>query len=129
VVEPSDPAMPAVFFPSFMPMIEWTTPSWNNKSPNFHYWDKWKCDGVTYPAYKAMIEQGCVLDCGEYGVVGYAGQTSPRSGVVWMRQALERFARIGMNHNVYGYTGGFTWNIPQAKEETIHFWQERSGKK
>jgi len=26
-VEPGDPHMPAVFFPSFMPMIQWTTPS------------------------------------------------------------------------------------------------------
>jgi hypothetical protein len=125
VVEPGDPAMPAVFYPSFMPMIEWTTPSWNNDSPNFHYWDRWKCDGISLPAFQLIIQKGCRLDCGEYGVVGYAGETSKRSGSLWLQHSMQRFGRLGINHNVYGYNGGFTWNVPEFKQAVIEFWKKQ----
>jgi hypothetical protein len=124
VVEPGDQAMPAVFYPSFMPMIEWTTPSWNNRSPNFYYWDRWKCDAICLPVYRLIIERGYRLDCGEYGVVGYAGQTSPRSGTIWLDHALQRYRRMGINHNVYGYTGGFTWNTPEFRRKVLDNWQK-----
>ncbi len=125
VVEPGDPAMPAVFYPSFMPMIEWTTPSWNNNSPEFHYWDRWKCDGISLPAFQLIIQKGCRLDCGEYGVVGYAGETSKYSGSLWMQHSLQRFKRMGINHNMYGYHGGFTWNVPEFKRTVIEFWKNQ----
>ena len=34
-----NPSMPAVFYPSFMPGISWTSPSWRNDSSDWHYWD------------------------------------------------------------------------------------------
>ena len=35
-VERGDKAQPVVFYPSWMPMIEWKIPSWNNDSSNWH---------------------------------------------------------------------------------------------
>ncbi|MBN2293379.1 MAG: cellulase family glycosylhydrolase [Pirellulales bacterium] len=121
-VEPGNPSMPAVFYPSFMPGISWTSPSWRNDSSDWHYWDCWKCNSFSLPVYSLLIEKGVRLDCGEYGVVGYAGQTSPISSTIWLRHAVERFKRLGINHNAWGFHGGFTWNIPQAKEELHKFW-------
>ncbi len=123
-VDGGDPAMPAVFYPSFMPMIEWTSPSWRNGCPEWYYWDRWKCNSISLPIYRLLIEKGYRFDCGEYGIVGYAGQTSPLSSVILLRHMLERFKHLGINHTVWGIHGGFTWNIPQAREELLKFWAE-----
>lgn len=123
VVEPGDMSMPASYFPSWMPMISWTTPSWNNDSPYWYYWDRWKCDAISLPVYRLIITKGYRMDCGEYGVVGYAGATSPRGGVLWMRQAMERFRRLGVSHAVYGIPGGYTWLIPAFRETVLQRWK------
>ncbi|NLX06158.1 MAG: glycoside hydrolase family 5 protein [Phycisphaerae bacterium] len=122
-VEPGDPSMPAVFYPSFMPAIAWETPSWRSASPDWQYWDRWKCDQLSLPVMRLMIGKDLTFDCGEYGVVGYAGQTSPRSGVLWLGHTLERFARLGINHNAWGVSGGFTWNTPESRAELLRLWK------
>lgn len=123
-VEHGDPSLPAVFYPSFMPGISWTKPSWRNDGLNWHYWDCWKCNAMSVAVYSMLIEKGVRLDCGEYGVVDYAGQTSPLSDAIWLRHALERFKRLGINHTAWGVHGGFIWGTPQAKEELFKFWRE-----
>lgn len=130
VVEGGSPFMPRVFYPSFMPMIEWTSPSWRNDSESIHYWDRYKCDSISLPVYRLMIEKGPRMDCGEYGVVGYAGQASARSGVIWLRHALERFDRMRINHNVWSPSDatGYTWLVPEFREEVLRFWREHSRK-
>ncbi len=122
-VEHGDETMPATFYPSFMPGINWSSPSWRDDGL-WQYWDCWKCNSVSLPVYRILIEKGVRLDCGEYGVVGYLGQTSPISGAIWMRHAMDRFKRLGINHNAWGVGGGFTWNVPSAKEEMVRFWRE-----
>jgi hypothetical protein len=126
-VEQGSASYPKVLYPSFMPMMEWTVPSWRNDNSGWYYWDRWKCDQVSEPVLRLMIEKGYRMDCGEYGVVGYAGQVSKRSGVLWMRQILQRLKRIGINHNVWSPEGasGFTWLVPEFKEETIRFWKTK----
>jgi hypothetical protein len=123
-VEPGDESMPAVFYPSFMPGISWTSPSWRDDSPNWQYWDCWKCNSISLPVYSILIERGARLDCGEYGVVDHAGVTSPLSDTIWLRHTVDRFKRLGINHNVWGVHGGFTWGTPQAKDEVIKFWKQ-----
>jgi len=125
VVEPGDMAMPATFYPSFMPMISWVSPSWRNESLSFYYWDRWKCDSISLPVYRKLIEMNPRIDCGEYGVVGYTLYTSQRSARLWMRHALQRFRRLGVNHTVWGEEGGYTTSIPQAKDELEAFWKNR----
>jgi hypothetical protein len=123
-VDGGDEAMPGVFYPSFMPGISWTSPSWQNDSTLWFYWDRWKCNSISLPIYLRLIGGVYRLDCGEYGVVGYAGQTSPLSGTIWLRHALDRFKHLGINHDVWGIHGGFTWYSPQIKEVLFKFWTE-----
>ncbi len=123
-VDAGDEAMPGVFYPGFMPGISWTSPSWRNDCPIWLYWDRWKCNSISLPVYWRLIGGGYRLDCGEYGVVGYAGQTSPLSGTIWLRHALDRFKHLGINHDVWGIHGGFTWYSPQIKEVLFKFWTE-----
>jgi len=123
-IDGGDPAMPATFYPAFMPMVEWTSPSWRNECPAWFYWDRWKCNAISLPVYQILIRKGCRLDCGEYGVTGYAGPTGPISATIWLRHALDRFKHIGINHTVWGGEGGFTSNIPPVREELFKFWAE-----
>ena len=37
-------------------------------------------------------------------------------------EVMERFKHLGINHTVWGIHGGFTWGIPQAREELLQFW-------
>ncbi|WP_043584673.1 hypothetical protein, partial [Geminisphaera colitermitum] len=124
VVDPQ----PVVFYPSFMPMIEWKAPSWRNDSKHWHYWDRWKCDAVNYPVFKHLVENvpaNTRMDCGEYGVVGYAGK-APQSGSIWLTHALERFDRLGINHAVWGINGGYTWTVPAFKQTILDHWKRKS---
>jgi hypothetical protein len=123
-VEHGDASLPAVFYPSFMPGISWTKPSWRGDGPGWLYWDCWKCNAMSVAVYSILIEKGFRLDCGEYGVGGYAAQASPFSGVIWLRHALERFKRLGIHHDAYGFHGGFTCDIPQVKAELVKSWKE-----
>jgi len=119
-----DPAQPVVFYPSWMPIIQWSVPSWNNDNPEWYYWDRWKCDSISLPAFRWIITKGLRMDCGEYGVVGWA-QPASRSCATWMRHAMERFRRLGVSHEAWDYgVGGFTWNIPAAREEVLRFWRQ-----
>ncbi|MBN1553294.1 MAG: cellulase family glycosylhydrolase [Phycisphaerae bacterium] len=122
-VEPGDMSMPATFFPSWMPLISWTTPSWNNEG-RWYYWDRWKCDSICLPVYRLIITKGLRFDCGEYGLTGCAGDSSPRGGVLWMRQAMERYRRLGVSHAVYGVAGGYTWHIPAFRNEILRLWNQ-----
>jgi len=64
------------------------------------------------------------MDCGEYGVVGWA-QPASRSCATWLRHSMERFRRLGVSHEAWDYgVGGFTWNIPAAREEVLRFWRQ-----
>ncbi|MBN1553509.1 MAG: cellulase family glycosylhydrolase, partial [Phycisphaerae bacterium] len=124
-----DPAQPVVFYPSWMPMIEWRVPSWNNDNPEWYYWDRWKCDSISLPAFRWIITKGLRMDCGEYGVVGWA-QPVPRGSATWLRHSMERFHRLGVSHEVWDYgVGGFTWNLPAAREEVLRFWRKRGQEK
>lgn len=124
VVDPQ----PVVFYPSFMPMIEWKAPSWRNDNKHWHYWDRWKCDAVSYPVFHYLVKNGFAktrIDCGEYGVVGYAGKAS-ESGSIWLSHILERFDRLGINHAVWGVQGGYTWPVPAFKQTILDHWSQRS---
>jgi hypothetical protein len=123
-VDHNDPTMPAVYYPAFMPSISWTSPSWRNEKPDWSYWDCWKCNAIGLPVFTTLIEKGVRLDCGEYGVIDSVWSTSPISAAIWLRHALERFKRLGINHNVYGVHGGFTWGTPLSKEAVLTFWKE-----
>jgi hypothetical protein len=124
VVEPGDPSMPAVYYPAFMPGISWSSPSWRTDSPDWNYWDCWKCNAKSLSVYTILIEKGVRLDCGEYGVVDYVGDTSPMSAAIWLRHSMERFKRLGISHDVYGFHGGFTWGSPLSRGEVLKFWKE-----
>jgi len=64
------------------------------------------------------------MDCGEYGVVGYAGSTGKRSGVIWMRHALDLYKRMNISHCAFSPApnSGFTWLVPEFRDETLRFW-------
>ncbi len=127
-VEKGSANYPFTFYPSFMPMMEWTVPSWRNECSGWYYWDRWKRDSVNEPAMRLIIQKGLWLDCGEYGVVGYAGDVCKRSGVLWMRHALELYKRMNISHCAFSPApnSGFTWLIPEFKEETYRFWKQNS---
>jgi hypothetical protein len=127
-VEKGNASYPHAFYPSFMPMMEWTVPSWRNECPAWHYWDRWKRDSVSEPAIRLIIQKGVWVDCGEYGVVGYAGDVCKRSGVLWMRHALELYKRMNISHCAFSPApnSGFTWLIPEFKEETYRLWKKFS---
>ncbi len=124
-VEQGNASYPYTFYPSFMPMMEWTVPSWRNECPAWHYWDHWKRDAMAEPAIRFMIEKGLRVDCGEYGVVGHAGSVCKRSGVLWMRHMLQQLKRMGINHCAWSPApnSGFTWLVPEFRDETIRNWQ------
>ncbi len=130
-VEKGSDSFPFTFYPSFMPMMEWTVPSWRNECPAWHYWDRWKRDSVCEPLIRMIIEKGVRVDCGEYGVVGYAGTTCNRSGVLWMRHALQLYKRMNISHCAFSPApnSGFTWLIPEFKEETYRFWKQSQSAK
>jgi hypothetical protein len=39
---------------------------------------------------------------------------------------MERFLRMGINHTVWSpaESSGFTWLVPEFKEETLRFWRQ-----
>jgi hypothetical protein len=121
VVDPQ----PVVFYPSFMPMIEWEAPSWRDDNKHWHYWDRWKCDAVSYPVFEHLLKTGHPVDCGEYGVVGYAGK-APRSGTIWLTHTHERLTRLGANHAVWGINGGYTWTVPAFRQTILDHWRPRT---
>lgn len=129
-VEQGSASAPRVFYPSWMPWIQWSPPSWRNDDPAWHYWDRWKCEAINVGAFRLIITAGLRLDCGEYGVVGYAGEASRRSAVLWLRHACQRFDRLGINHDVWSVSDdtGFTWLLPECRAEMLGYWKQKTGR-
>jgi hypothetical protein len=119
-------AVAATHYPAFMPPITWTPPSWDC-SLGMAYWDQWKCYAVSLPVLHAMIRTGATIDCGEFGVVGFARKGATRSGVIWLTDAMNRFERMGITRNVWAYHhGGFTWKVPAFKQCVEQFWESKN---
>ncbi len=118
--------IPKTHYPSFAPDIAWTAPSWRVGSDRMYYWDRWKCDSISLPVIRAMITHNYTFDCGEYGMVGYAGAGARRSGALWLEHTLDRFGRLGINHNVWGVWGGFTWGHPAFEKPVLDCWRRVS---
>jgi hypothetical protein len=125
-VEAGNASYPHTFYPGFMPAMQWTAPSWRNECPAWHYWDRWKRDAVSEPAMRLIIRKGVRVDCGEYGVVGYAGDVCKRSGVLWLRHAMELYRRLNISHCAFSPApnSGFTWLVPEFREEVLRFWKQ-----
>ena len=101
-----------------------SVPSWKVGHERAYYWDRWKCDSISLPVVRHMILYDDTLDCGEYGMVGYANERARRSGSLWLAHAVERFERLGINHNVWGVRGGFTWSQPEFRKTVLRYWTE-----
>lgn len=117
--------MPTTVYPGFMPMIDWAAPSWRNTSPHWYYWDRWKADAVSCPVYRMLAKYGVAADCGEFGVVGYAG-AARNSGRIWLEDALRRFRKMGISSEVWGVNGGYVWNVPHFRETILENWKREA---
>jgi hypothetical protein len=120
---------PHTFYPSFMPDISWKIPSWRGDLP-LYFWDRWKCDAISLPVIRQMILRNCRVDCGEYGVVGYAGNAAKRSGNLWLEHAFDRFQRMGISHTVWAASmnSGYVWNVPAFRETVLQRWKHNAEK-
>lgn len=118
--------MADVHYPGFMPMITWQPPSWRNDNRYWMYWDRRKVEAVSYPVLRVLASTGLPGDCGEFGVVGYAGKAR-NSGRLWLADAFRRMARMGISCSIWGVDGGYVWNIPEFKEEVLSHWRAGSG--
>lgn len=112
-------------YPVFCPMITWKAPSWRNDNEFFLYFDRWKCQGVTYPILELAARSGLPLDCGEFGVVGY-GKLMKESGKRWLADAFERFRRWGFSSMIWGIHGGYTWGIPAWRQKVQEEWNKNT---
>lgn len=112
-------------YPSFCPMITWKAPSWRNDNEFFLYFDRWKCQGVSYPVLELAARTGLPIDCGEFGVVGY-GSLMKKSGERWLSDAFERFRSWGFSSIVWGIHGGYTWGIPAWRQKVQTEWSKNT---
>lgn len=115
--------MPVTAYPGFMPMISWTAPSWRNDNPQWYYWDRWKVDAVSHPVYRMLVKYAVPADCGEFGVVGYAG-AARNSGRIWLEDTLRRLKKMGVSGEVWGVNGGYVWNTPHFREVILENWEK-----
>ena len=106
-------------------MITWKAPSWRNDNEFFLYFDRWKCQGVSYPVLELAARTGLPIDCGEFGVVGY-GSLMKKSGERWLSDAFERFRSWGFSSIVWGIHGGYTWGIPAWRQKVQTEWSKNT---
>ena len=108
-----------VFYPGWCPQIDWkrkihyggTTVTW---------FDRWSLEAVLLPAFEHCAEFGLPLHFGEFGVIGYANQKSPRSALCWTRDAVKAFEKLGADWHLWNE--GFGLRNPLVREYIEGLW-------
>ncbi len=110
-----------VFYPAWAAPIDWKAGT-HFGGTMVDWYDRWTLAAILLPAFEHYAAHRKPLHVGEYSIIGYANQKSPRSAFLWTRDATELIESNGASWHLWN--GGFGLGNPFVREYIYNLWKE-----